>query len=256
MSIPNLLAHRGYATRFPENTLLSIGEALKHGASFVEFDVQCTKDLVPVVFHDASLERTTGIQKNLLELRYKEIQSIEACEAARFGKKFSNQGITIPSLSQVVHLLKEWPHITAFVEIKEESLTKFGIPAVLKTVMDCISPVLEQCCVISYNDAMLRIARETYTSRIGWVLKTWSDHRRVIANQLSPDFLICNHQKIPSPETALWPGPWQWCFYEVTDPELALRLHARGADFIETMDIGGMLADPRLSQSRLKKRLR
>ncbi len=250
MSIPKLVAHRGYATRFPENTLLSIEEALKTGARFVEFDVQCTADGVPVIFHDASLERTTGIQKNLLELPSEKIRNIPACETTRFGKQFIDQNITIPSLSQVVSLLKKWPQTTAFVEIKEESLTKFGNTAVLKTVMTCIAPILKQCCVISYNDLALHAARELGAPTIGWVLKTWSNQCHDTAKKLKPDYLICNYKKIPEASTPLWSGPWQWCFYEVTDPELALKLHARGADLIETMDIVGMLSGLRLKTER------
>lgn len=250
MSIPKLVAHRGYATRFPENTLLSIGEALQAGARFVEFDVQCTADGIPVVFHDRSLERTTGIQKNLLELPSEKIRNISACETTRFGKQFTDQNITIPSLAQVVSLLKKWPQTTAFVEIKEESLTKFGNTAVLKTVMACIAPILKQCCVISYNDLALRAARELGAQTIGWVLKSWSNQCHDTAKNLMPDYLICNYKKIPKASTPLWSGPWQWCLYEITDPKLALKLHARGADLIETMDIVGMFSGLRLTAKR------
>ena len=248
MSVPQLVAHRGYATHFPENTLLAIHEALKSGACFVEFDVQCTADGVPVVFHDATLTRTTGIQKNLLKQRYKEIRIVSAHDPARFGKQFLHREVRIPGLSQVAALLRDWPQVTAFIELKEESLEIFGVAAVLKAVMARIAPVLKQSCIISYHDAALRAAREAGVMRIGRVLKTWSDGDRARAEELAPDFLICNHQKIPTASTPFWHGPWQWCFYEVTDPERAITLHARGADLIETMDIGGMLADARLKQ--------
>lgn len=248
MSVPQLVAHRGYATRFPENTLLSVREALKSGACFVEFDVQSCADGIPVVFHDTSLERTTRIQKNLLNLSYDEIKTIPAAESTRFGKQFVHEDVTIPRLSQMVELLSDWPQVTAFVELKEESLTKFGVATVLQGVMSCISPIFERCCIISYSDYALHAARKAGVSRIGWVLKTWSENTRAVAEQLAPDFLICNHQKIPPDVNPLWPGAWQWCLYEVCEPELALKLHARGADFIETMDIGGMLADTRLRQ--------
>jgi glycerophosphocholine phosphodiesterase GPCPD1 len=35
-----------------ENTIASLQQAADHGADFVEFDVQLSKDLVPVLFHD------------------------------------------------------------------------------------------------------------------------------------------------------------------------------------------------------------
>ena len=45
-------------------------------------------------------------------------------------------------------------------------------------------------------------------------------------------------------------GPWRWAIYEITDPEQALDLAARGAGLVETMMIGEMLADPRLAGAR------
>ena len=57
---PELIAHRGWAYRYPENTLPAIAGALGAGARYVEFDVQITADGVPVLFHDSTLDRTAG----------------------------------------------------------------------------------------------------------------------------------------------------------------------------------------------------
>ena len=62
---------------------------------------------------------------------------------------------------------------------------------------------------------------------------------------MAPEYLFCNVTKLPS-EGALPTGPWQWAIYEITDPSLALDLCRRGAGFIETMEIGEMLAHPQL----------
>ena len=53
------IAHRGFSSRYPENTLLAFERALDLGADGAEFDVQLSKDGVPVVFHDESLQRIT-----------------------------------------------------------------------------------------------------------------------------------------------------------------------------------------------------
>ncbi|MFV1985497.1 MAG: glycerophosphodiester phosphodiesterase family protein, partial [Thiohalomonadales bacterium] len=42
--IPRIVAHRGYAKKYPENTLISISAAFDLGACFVEIDVQCLND--------------------------------------------------------------------------------------------------------------------------------------------------------------------------------------------------------------------
>jgi glycerophosphoryl diester phosphodiesterase len=68
-------AHRGlhdnnsYA---PENTLLAFGLAVEKEYG-IELDVQVTKDLVAVVFHDYDLNRTCGLDKKVSELEYEEL---------------------------------------------------------------------------------------------------------------------------------------------------------------------------------------
>ena len=54
---PHLIAHRGNAAEFPENTLPAFESALELGVRNIEFDVQLTSDKVPVVIHDADLKR-------------------------------------------------------------------------------------------------------------------------------------------------------------------------------------------------------
>jgi len=57
---PVVLGHRGYPTRFPENTLLSFLAAIYYGADGIEFDVWSTADGVPVIHHDRTTLRTAG----------------------------------------------------------------------------------------------------------------------------------------------------------------------------------------------------
>ena len=57
-----LVAHRGHAAAFPENTLPALRSALELGAAWLEFDIQLSADRIPVLCHDASLQRTAGIR--------------------------------------------------------------------------------------------------------------------------------------------------------------------------------------------------
>jgi glycerophosphoryl diester phosphodiesterase len=59
MSAPQLLGHRGDPEHHPENTLEGFLNAVRCGADGVELDVQVSRDGVPVVIHDATLDRTT-----------------------------------------------------------------------------------------------------------------------------------------------------------------------------------------------------
>ena len=63
LQLPKVIGHRGAAAYAPENTLASFREARRRGAAWVEIDVKLTADGVPIVMHDDSLKRTTGIDR-------------------------------------------------------------------------------------------------------------------------------------------------------------------------------------------------
>jgi glycerophosphoryl diester phosphodiesterase len=246
--VPHLIAHRGYTRMYPENTLLSIHQALKAGACYVEFDVQFSAEGIPVLFHDANMLRTTGLKGKLLETPLNQLLATQAGEFSRFGRRFLGAGIVIPPLADAVYLLKNWPQAHAFVEIKTETLEKFGIEKAVKTLVNVIKPAIEQCVVISYDALAIRCARAMGAKRIGWVMQKWNDETLSMATGLAPDYLFCNYTKIPKSEKKLWRGPWKWALYDVEDPELALELASMGADLIETPDVVDMLQHPLLHQ--------
>ncbi|MFD7904652.1 glycerophosphodiester phosphodiesterase [Kitasatospora sp. NPDC057904] len=57
---PVVIGHRGAPQNAPENTMASFDTALRQGADWVETDVQTTRDGVPVLMHDPSVDRTTN----------------------------------------------------------------------------------------------------------------------------------------------------------------------------------------------------
>jgi glycerophosphoryl diester phosphodiesterase len=59
LGFPVIVAHRGASSTRPENTLVSFEEAIALGAQVVELDVRLSRDGVPVVMHDALVDRTT-----------------------------------------------------------------------------------------------------------------------------------------------------------------------------------------------------
>ena len=120
-------AHRGDSLNYPENTLLAFTSALDKNADWVELDVQLTKDKQIVVSHDANLKRIAGIDKNIYDLTYDELQQIE------ISKNYPN--VRIPLLSEVF----KWGilnNISFNVELKpydnETSLVEKTIELILK----------------------------------------------------------------------------------------------------------------------------
>ncbi len=59
---PNLIAaHRGDRSIQPENTMASLRSSVGK-CDFIEIDVQLSKDMVPVILHDDTLERTSNVK--------------------------------------------------------------------------------------------------------------------------------------------------------------------------------------------------
>jgi glycerophosphoryl diester phosphodiesterase len=69
LQLPKVIGHRGAAAYAPENTLDSFREAHRRGATWVEIDVKLTADSVPIVMHDSSLKRTTGVDRLAAETK-------------------------------------------------------------------------------------------------------------------------------------------------------------------------------------------
>jgi glycerophosphoryl diester phosphodiesterase len=68
MNLPTLVAHRGYAACYPENSLEGLQAAVAAGAGWLEFDVQLSTDGVPVLLHDTTLLRTAGHPDSVFDM--------------------------------------------------------------------------------------------------------------------------------------------------------------------------------------------
>ena len=245
--LPELIAHRGWASRFPENTLESLEAALRAGARFVEFDVQLSADDVPVLLHDATLDRTAELPGCVHDLPWQTLAQVRVGERRRLGQAFEQ--VCLPSLAEAMDLMRDFPDRRAFVEIKTESLQRFGLGRVLNHCLPALSPATGQCIVTSYSDALVEEARRATGLPVAWVLASHDEQALQRAQTLAPDYLFCNVDKLPA-DGPLTAGPWRWAIYEITDPGLALDLFARGAACVETMAVGEMLDDPRLAGAR------
>ncbi len=93
-----IIAHRGYSSRYPENTLSAIRAAVDAGADMVEIDVQLTKDNAIVVMHDQSVYRTTNGAGLVKDLTLEQIRSLDA--GSKFDAKFA--GELVPTLEEAL----------------------------------------------------------------------------------------------------------------------------------------------------------
>ncbi|MFF7383715.1 glycerophosphodiester phosphodiesterase family protein [Streptomyces griseoluteus] len=134
---PTVIAHRGASAYAPENTLPSIDKAAKLGFSWVENDVQRTKDGKLVVIHDDSLARTTNVEDVFPGRAPWKVKDFTAAEIARLdaGSWFSPTyaGARVPTLEGYMRRV-EHNHEKLLLEVKNPELYP-GIEAqILKTL--------------------------------------------------------------------------------------------------------------------------
>lgn len=92
-----LIAHRGASFDAPENTLAAIRLGWQQ-ADVVEIDVRLTRDGTIVALHDATTQRTTGVDKNVENHNFSELRQLDAggWKAPVFT------GEKIPALEEIV----------------------------------------------------------------------------------------------------------------------------------------------------------
>lgn len=140
------VAHRGYPKKFPENTLSSFQAALDLGYTHLELDVQLTKDGVPVVFHDWTLERMTDGTGNLRDYTLSELKWLRVAGSEQ-----------IPTLEEALCLLKG--KVIVDIELK-----KMGnmYPGLEQIVLDMLASMgmREKSLITSFDHFALEKVRE------------------------------------------------------------------------------------------------
>ena len=101
-------AHRGFCSKYPENTMLAFEKALEEGVDGIENDVQMTRDGELVIMHDESIDRTTNGRGWIKDYTLAELKELSANE--KFGDQFPIQ--RIPTLREYLELVKNEPIIT------------------------------------------------------------------------------------------------------------------------------------------------
>lgn len=101
-------AHRGFRSKYPENTLLAFEKAIELGVDQIETDVRVTLDGELVLIHDADVDRTTNGSGKVCEYTLDKLRKLDA-----------GGGEKIPTLIEFMELVKEHPTMTLDIELKE-----------------------------------------------------------------------------------------------------------------------------------------
>lgn len=150
---PTVMAHRGLSADAPENTLYAFSDAISVGADFIELDVQQTRDGVLVVMHDSNLKRTTGVNKDIWDVDYADIQNLDA--GSWFDSAYANA--RIPTLEETLQFVDKRAKLN--IEIKP---TKHGSDTLEQDVAELITryQYTDACYVTSFSYGSLKKVKE------------------------------------------------------------------------------------------------
>jgi glycerophosphoryl diester phosphodiesterase len=158
---PLVIGHRGASGRLPENSLAAFRGALEDGADGVELDVRLSCDGIPVVVHDATTTRTTGVRSRVADRTAAELAEMPAygVRARRIAgpspvPRSGETPVGIPTLDAVLNLVRPWRAVV-YVELKGRRSSSGDLEgAVVQTLArhGCSN----RSVVLSFNHAALR----------------------------------------------------------------------------------------------------
>jgi glycerophosphoryl diester phosphodiesterase len=108
-----VIAHRGASGNAPENTLAAFRKAVALGATFIETDLQLSRDARFVAIHDATVNRTTNGQGAVHDMTLADLRKLDA--GSWFGSEFA--GERIPTLEDILEFSKK-NDVVFYLEIK------------------------------------------------------------------------------------------------------------------------------------------
>ncbi|MFJ5791464.1 glycerophosphodiester phosphodiesterase [Lysinibacillus sp. NPDC097162] len=123
---PIILAHRGGAHLEPEHTMLAFEKSAQLGVDGFEIDIRLTKDEEIIVYHDATVERTTDGYGSVSEMTLAEINALN------HGYQFEDLAGEFPYRDKKVdvvtlrELLESYPNMLINIDIKDAPDTYEG----------------------------------------------------------------------------------------------------------------------------------
>lgn len=207
------IGHRGAKGHAPENTLISFQKALELGVDGIELDVHLSKDNIPVVIHDSTVNRTTITKGKVIDFTAKELQNLG-----------------IPTLEDIFNLVQNQCEIN--IEIKIFGATKAVLNLVNNSSFDT-----EKIIISSFDwNALQEIRFHHETIRIGVLTETDLDlalafAKFIKAYSIHPYFHLLtveNTNKIKEKEFKIFP-------WTVNEPE--------DITFVKSIEVDGIITD-------------
>ncbi|HBL40103.1 MAG TPA: glycerophosphodiester phosphodiesterase [Ruminococcaceae bacterium] len=153
----NIIAHRGANKRAPQNTLPAFLKAIELGCDGFETDVHLSKDGVPVICHNDTIDATSDGTGRISDLTLEELKSHD------FGSYFSKDfaGTTLPTLDEFLDVAASGNLKILNIELKKEPDDKRRDELVTKTLEAVEKHGLSDILLISsFSVKILRLVRQ------------------------------------------------------------------------------------------------
>lgn len=247
-----VIAHRGASYYAPENTMSAFRLAHKMNADMIELDVQLSKDGIPVVFHDAKLNRHSNGKGLVSSFLFDELQQLDA------GKWFSIefQGEKIPSLEEVL----KWAagKILVNIEIKKEAVSDSPEEGVEEKVVELVHQTdIKKNIIISSFDyrAIKRIKKMDSELLTGLLYDKKSSEKKGLLEMMDDfgaDFFHCSKSEMSKKWRAELDGSGKrFMIYTVNRKKAIQKWIGKGAFgiFSDKPNLLREVADQNLSES-------
>ncbi|MBE9185365.1 glycerophosphodiester phosphodiesterase [Microcoleus sp. LEGE 07076] len=187
-----IIAHRGFSAIAPENTLAAFELAIARKANSIEFDIQLSADSVPVIFHDATLDRITGVSGKVRETTLSQLQTLNA--GKWFSDEFSQE--KIPTLKESLAILKNIDKFLYFDVKPHSEWSDSEVADFVNTLQG--EDIPDKCVITSFNDKFLaQVRRLSGDLAIGHIVANLETYKTQLARAVTQgDNLISSQYRV------------------------------------------------------------
>lgn len=181
--MPLIVGHRGAAGYAPENTLRSFEKALEIGCRAVECDVHLTKDGVPVVIHDAKVDRVTDGKGKVCKMTLAQLKALKCPLGQR-----------LPTLKEVIRLCRGRARL--YIELKAKGTAE----PVVRLIEE--AGLVSECLILSFKVGLLkRVKQLNPRIRVNYLfyrkpLRLWKRVKELRLNFIGPRLKIATAKLI------------------------------------------------------------
>ena len=180
-------AHRGASEYAPENTMLSFNLGIYMQANGIETDVQLTKDGIPVLFHDDTLQRVIGQPGAISDYTYEQLRAFDVKKGEHTDKILKFEDF-------LIHF--GFRDLSFAIELKEKNAARITADLIRKYDVGAKTTVTSFC-----YDALLEIRRYAPELRTGYLTETVDDQiltqmQTDGIDELCPKVIILDAEKV------------------------------------------------------------